>query len=116
MGRGVVIEPTDEMVQAFRRAWRDQYQFGIASQEGATRNGLTAVLALVERDLRLRIEAEAAAEREHIRQVVGLPFLAAIRCVPDGRIQNGCVVHDGKTVRERAKQAYLNAFDPAGRP
>jgi hypothetical protein len=102
-----VIELTDEMADAFQTAaWPKCWAGGDPLWE----QGLAAVLAIVERDQAARIEAEAAAERERIRQIVGLPFFAAIRCVPDGRIQNGCVIHDGKTVRERAKQAYLTAF------
>lgn len=103
-----MIELTDEMREAFQVAagWPGPpWRFG-----PDVANGLTSVLALVERDQRAEVEADVASERERIRQVLSGPFLAVLRCVPDGRIQNGCVVHDGKTVRERARQAYLTAF------
>lgn len=45
-----MIEPTDEMVRAFGKVWRERYQFGAATQLDATRDGLAAVLTIVERD------------------------------------------------------------------
>lgn len=50
------------------------------------------------------------AERERIRRLLTLPLLAVLRCIPDGEIRSGCHVHDGATVREKARQAYLAAF------
>lgn len=53
------------------------------------------------------IEEAVAAERDRIKRLLSTPLLAALRCIPDGRIQSGCVIHDGATVRERVRQAYL---------
>jgi hypothetical protein len=57
-----------------------------------------------------------AAERERISRILTLPLLAALRCIPDGRIQNGCVISDGAKVRENARQAYLAVRDGLGQP
>jgi hypothetical protein len=66
---------------------------------------------------------EAAAERERVRQLMTLPVLAALRCIPDGRIQKGCVISDGAQARERLRLAYIaviegaeHASPPAGDP
>lgn len=55
-------------------------------------------------------EARAAGIAEGRRQAAEIlmrPGLDALRCIPDGRIQNGCVVHDGATVRKNLQAAYL---------
>ncbi len=55
------------------------------------------------------IEAQV---RRQIASALAQPTLAAIRCIPDGPIQRGCVTHDGATVRERLRQAYLAIQTP----
>lgn len=52
------------------------------------------------------VEEAVTAERERIKRLLSTPLLAALRCIPDGRIQTGCVIHNGATVRERVRQAY----------
>ncbi len=46
-------------------------------------------------------------EREHIRRNLSLPMLQALRLIPHGRVQQGCVVSDGDVVRERLRAAYF---------
>ncbi len=53
------------------------------------------------------IEQAVAAERQRIKHLLARPFLNAMRCIPDGEIRDGCLVYDGHTVREQARQAYL---------
>jgi hypothetical protein len=45
--------------------------------------------------------------RQRVREHLGRAALAALRCVPDGEIRVGCVVHDGAAVRERLRLGYL---------
>lgn len=56
------------------------------------------------------------AERERIKNILTLPLLAALRCIPDGRIQKGCIISDGTKVRENARQAYLAVRDAVDAP
>lgn len=65
--------------------------------------------------LSLRKPDAARAERLRIKRLLSAPMLAALRCVPDGEIRNGCVIHDGATVRERLRQAWL-AIDAEAKP
>lgn len=46
-------------------------------------------------------------ERERIRRNLSLPMLQALRLIPHGRVQQGCVVSDGDVVRERLRAAYF---------
>jgi hypothetical protein len=96
MGRDLVIELTDEMVEAFRRVWRNQYQFGVASQAGATREGLAAVLALVERDQ----------PNQHLA-AAGQAGLSRWRCNRTSR----CIREDGHD----GAHAFTGVNDQAGR-
>ncbi|WP_328344639.1 hypothetical protein [Micromonospora sp. NBC_00421] len=54
-------------------------------------------------------------ERERIRRILALPLLQALRLIPSGRIQQGCVVSDGDAVRSNLKAAYhaVNDGTPA---
>jgi hypothetical protein len=56
------------------------------------------------------IELGISAERSRIRRLLSKPLLDALRCIPDGEIRDGCVVYDGATVRENARQAYLAIY------
>lgn len=60
--------------------------------------------------LRNRLAAPEEFERARIQALLSSPLLAALRCIPDGTHQSGCVIHDGAKVRERVRQAYLAAF------
>jgi hypothetical protein len=61
-----------------------------------------------EASIRQDERAEADAEwRLRVREHLCLAALAALRCIPDGEIRNGCVVHDGAAVRERLRLGYL---------
>ncbi|MEV1013860.1 MULTISPECIES: hypothetical protein [unclassified Micromonospora] len=51
-------------------------------------------------------------ERERIRRNLSLPMLQALRLIPHGRIQQGCVVSDGNVVRQRLRAAYFAIVDP----
>ncbi len=55
-----------------------------------------------------------ATERERIKRSLTLAVLAAIRCIPDGEIRNGCVVQDGRQVRERLRSAWKAITDEPG--
>ncbi|MFD6565478.1 hypothetical protein [Micromonospora profundi] len=46
-------------------------------------------------------------ERERIRAALSLPMLQALRLIPHGRVQQGCVISDGDVVRERLRAAYF---------
>jgi hypothetical protein len=60
-------------------------------------------------DERAKVQAEMDAEwRQRVREHLGRAALAALRCVPDGEIRVGCVVHDGAAVRERLRLGYLS--------
>jgi hypothetical protein len=56
-------------------------------------------------DERAKVDAEW---RQRVREHLCLPALAALRCIPDGEIRSGCVVHDGAAVRERLRLGYLS--------
>lgn len=59
-------------------------------------------------------EAAVRAERERIRRNLALPMLQALRLIPSGHIQQGCVVTDGDVVRDRLRAAYMGiTADPA---
>jgi hypothetical protein len=60
--------------------------------------------ASIRRDERAKVDAEW---RRRVREHLCLPALAALRCIPDGEIRSGCVVHDGAAVRERLRLGYL---------
>jgi hypothetical protein len=63
--------------------------------------------AAIRRYIQRVAEKAVAEERARIKELICLPALQALRAIPDGRIQKGCVVMDGKQVRERLRQAYL---------
>lgn len=46
-------------------------------------------------------------ERERIRRNLSLPMLQALRLIPHGRVQQGCIVSDGDVVRQRLRAAYF---------
>ena len=73
----------------------------VTVNRAATVAGLEAALPLL-----------LAAELDRIRAVLVPALLAAVRCIPDGEIRSGCVVHDGATVRKRLKDAYREALGP----
>jgi hypothetical protein len=105
---------TDVPIEVLRaaREWATRHRHAVPDDrliELAFAAGLSAGQA-AELDLSHRDERERAAERNRIKKLLTIPALAALRCVPDGRIQNGCVIHDGATVRERLRQAWLSAF------
>jgi hypothetical protein len=60
--------------------------------------------ASIRRDERAKVDAEW---RRRVREHLYLSALAALRCIPDGEIRSGCVVHDGAAVRERLRLGYL---------
>ncbi|MFJ8690214.1 hypothetical protein [Micromonospora wenchangensis] len=55
-------------------------------------------------------------ERERIRRILSLPMLQALRVIPSGRIQQGCVVSDGDAVRRNLKAAYHAITDGTPAP
>lgn len=52
------------------------------------------------------VDAAVRDERERIRRTLSLPMLQALRVIPSGRVQQGCVVSDGDAVRANLKAAY----------
>ncbi len=52
-------------------------------------------------------DAAVRAERERIRAMLSLPMLQALRLIPTGTVQQGCVVSDGTVVRQRLRAAYF---------
>lgn len=81
-----------------------------AECEQCVRQALAAVLNLPE--VRDAIYAEGVnAERERVRHLLSQPLLAGLRSIPDGRTQNGCVIHDGEQVREKLRAAYRAVVD-----
>jgi hypothetical protein len=67
-----------------------------------------AVLARHLHDAGWRRQVDVDAEwRQRVREHLCHAALAALRCIPDGEIRNGCVVHDGAAVRERLRLGYL---------
>lgn len=90
-------EPTDEMVtQAVDKFLRSA--------------GVSATIGQIDNAMRDVLTDAMAAERERIKNLLTIPLLKALRCIPDGTLQNGCIVGDGATARENARQAYLAAF------
>jgi hypothetical protein len=81
------------------------------------RSGVERAFAEQEADHIEALVVEAVnAERKRCTDLLTLPGLAALRCIPDGEIRNGCVVHDGGQVRERLRRAYLAVRDGAPAP
>lgn len=70
-------------------------------------------LRVIRRVLEAAVPVVQAEERTRIQELLTIPVLKAVRAIPDGRIQTGCVIQDGATVRERLRQAYL-AIDGEG--
>ncbi|MFG2046045.1 hypothetical protein ACGFIW_01275 [Micromonospora sp. NPDC048935] len=62
---------------------------------------------IITRADRIDVAEAVAAERERIRGNLSLPMLQALRLIPHGRVQQGCVVSDGDVVRERLRVAYF---------
>lgn len=103
------IEITDEMVRTFSIEEDAAAESGAGTTE-VTQRAIAAVLDLPE--VRDAIYAEGVhAERERVRHLLSQPLLAGLRSIPDGRTQNGCVIHDGEQVREKLRAAYRAVVD-----
>lgn len=74
------------------------YEAGVQSCHGAPQR---------ECCVRAGLAAHEQLLREQIARELSPALLAARTAIPDGRLQRGCVVQDGATVRERLRQAYL---------
>ncbi|MER7331781.1 MULTISPECIES: hypothetical protein [unclassified Micromonospora] len=71
-----------------------------AELDGATEDRIRQDAAVV-------ADAAVRVERARIRRNLSLPLLQAMRVIPSGRIQQGCVISDGTIVRERMRDAYF---------
>lgn len=104
------IEITNEIVRVYEAAaWKTPDEVG-GLELANIHEGLAAVLDMPE--VRDAIYAEGVhAERERVRRLLSPPLLAGLRSIPDGTIQNGCVIHDGEAVREKLRAAYRAVVD-----